>query len=87
MVGRCRLAVLKPVLKAPMVSAHEATIQYDGTFPNFAFNFNLRRYMMVMMWVVRLLLLLLLPLLLLLGGGEAGVWWGVCGGQRGSEGG
>ena len=39
-VGRCRLTVSKPVLKAPMVSALK--LQYDETLSNFAF--NLRRY-------------------------------------------
>jgi hypothetical protein len=47
LVGRCKLTAYKPALKAPtsMVSALEAS-QYDQTLPNFAFDFNLRRYNM-----------------------------------------
>ena len=39
-VGRCRLTLSKPVLKAPLVSVLEAT--KDEQVSNFAFNFNLR---------------------------------------------
>jgi len=42
MAGRCRLTLLPSVLKAPMVSALEATI--CRTVLNVAFDFNLRRY-------------------------------------------
>jgi len=38
-VGRCRLTVSKPVLKAPMVSAQRLKL-----ISTFAFDFNLRRY-------------------------------------------
>jgi len=41
-VGRCRLTVSKPVLKAPIVSALEAVCV--EMLSNFAFNFKLRRY-------------------------------------------
>jgi hypothetical protein len=44
-VGRSRLSVSEPVLKAPMVSALEA--EYDETLSNFAFKFNLGRYNVV----------------------------------------
>ena len=44
-IGRCRLTVSKPVLKAPMVSASlRFKQQYDEMLSNFAINFNLRRY-------------------------------------------
>jgi len=42
-VGRRSLTVTKPVLKAPMVSALEAS-EYDEPLSKFAFNLNLRRY-------------------------------------------
>ena len=41
-VGRCRLTVSKPVLKAPDVSAFEAII--DEPLSTVAFKFNLCRY-------------------------------------------
>jgi hypothetical protein len=41
-VGRCRLIVSKPVLKARLVSTLET--KYDEPRSKFAFNFNLRRY-------------------------------------------
>ena len=41
-VGRCRLSISKPVLKALMVSEHE--IKCDALHSNFALIFNLRRY-------------------------------------------
>ena len=47
-VGRCRLTVSRPVLKALMVSAFETRKSYSAfnvCFQfSFAFNFNLRRY-------------------------------------------
>jgi len=42
-VGRCRLAVSKPELKARLVSALE-TINCDESLSNVAFKFKLRRY-------------------------------------------
>jgi hypothetical protein len=44
MVGRCRLTVSNPVLKAPMVSVLQ--LPCDEALSNFAFTFNLRRYTM-----------------------------------------
>ena len=46
-VGRCRMTVSKPVLKAPMVSALEAIQRNSEALSNFAFKFNLRRYIKV----------------------------------------
>jgi hypothetical protein len=45
LVGRCRLTVSKPVLKAPIVQ--RLKLQYDEPLSNFAFNFNLCRYVLV----------------------------------------
>ena len=42
-VGRCRLTVSKSVLKAPIVSALEATVSYDEAFSNISFDVNLCR--------------------------------------------
>jgi len=54
-VGRCRLTVSKPELKARLLSALEAT-KYDEPLSNFAFNFNLRRYNAVVPYqVIRVL--------------------------------
>jgi len=41
-VGRCRLTLSNPVLKAPTASAIETT--YDELLPNVTFTFNLRCY-------------------------------------------
>jgi hypothetical protein len=41
-VGRCRLTVSTPELKAPRY--HRLKLEYDEPLPNFAFNFDLRRY-------------------------------------------
>jgi hypothetical protein len=41
-VGRCRLTLSKPVLKAPMVQ--RLKLEYGDPLSNVAFNFNLRRY-------------------------------------------
>ena len=41
-VGRCKLTVSKPVLKAPVVQ--RLKLEYAEPLSNFAFNFNLRRY-------------------------------------------
>ena len=45
-VGRCRLAVSKPVLNPPMVSvcSQRLKLVYDEPLSNFAFKFKLRRY-------------------------------------------
>jgi len=43
-VGRCRLPVSKPVLKAQRLWYQRLKLQYDETLSNFAFKFNLRRY-------------------------------------------
>ena len=48
-VGRGRLTVSKPVLKAPQVWSERSKLQHDETLSNFAFNFNLRRYATVLM--------------------------------------
>ena len=44
LVGRCRLALSKPVLKAPLVSALRIKRKYDELLSSFAFKFNLRHY-------------------------------------------
>jgi protein transport protein SEC13 len=44
MAGRCTLTLSKPVLKAPSVSALKR--HPDESLSNFAFSFDLRRYMM-----------------------------------------
>ena len=41
-VGRCRLTVSKPELKAPWY--HRLKLEYDEPLSNFPFNFDLRRY-------------------------------------------
>ena len=41
-VGRCRLTLAKPMLKAPLVSVRK--LHYDEPLSNSAFNFNLRRH-------------------------------------------
>jgi len=41
-VGRCRLTVSKPVLKAPWY--HLLKLEYDEPLSNFALKFNLRRF-------------------------------------------
>ena len=45
MVGRCRLTVPKPMLKAPMVTFQRLRLQYYESLSNFAFDFTLRRYL------------------------------------------
>jgi hypothetical protein len=41
-VGRCRLTVSKPMLKAP--DTKRSKLKYDKLLSSFAVNFNLRRY-------------------------------------------
>jgi len=43
-VGRCRLTASKPVLKVQCLWFQRLKLQYDELLSNFAFNFNLRRY-------------------------------------------
>ena len=43
-VGRCRLTVSKPVLKAQRLWFLCLKLQYDETLSSFAFSFKLRRY-------------------------------------------
>jgi len=44
MVGRCRLTPIKPKLKAPGIKLLK--LKYDKPLSDFAFKFNLRRYIM-----------------------------------------
>jgi len=47
MVGRCRLTLSKPVLRAQRLWFQCLKLQYDEQLSSFAFSFNLRRYNMV----------------------------------------
>ena len=45
LVGRCRLTLSNPVLKAPV--AIRLKLEYDDPLSNYALKFNLRRYILI----------------------------------------